>query len=752
MSSTGKSVSRGVRILSRYLVFTSCLVMVSIAHGQIQSPTNTPIKLRIHSNQNVPANTTSQADFSSANTTGYGAGTAKFAPLLGVNSPERSSLVMLPPVQEAATQSPVVRQASVLQIRPQNVVPGKPQRRPNSNLIPQADTGRASKYVLHETVVNDRRQLVVGQPAIFAFRQAPLRTYVPESGSGVVAIRYIDPNAPHRLSLEPLAAGQTTLTMWFADPNSPDGEDAVSWQIVVTDSQVCDFEQELAALEREINYTFTNSSIQLRYVGTQILVRGKAKDVEEASQILRIVSGSIPCDRNDTQEDFLGQLAAGIRERSNRTDRDNNSTLNVLDTLRFEQASDALAGLSAANRESSNTGVNQGQINNRVINMLEIAGVHQVMLKVTVAEINRSASRAIGADLQIGSVGDAVRFFTTLGPAAGAGSLVLDQNDFDLAITALKQLNLARSLAEPTLTTLNGQPANFNVGGSFPVPVVTGQTATGLQGVDFQNFGVQLQFVPVVTDGDRIRLTLQANVSTRDEASAAMVGNTSVPGLNSRNFSNTVELREGQTLAVAGLIQSNLGGTSSRVPFAGDIPGLGRLFSNDGTSYDEQELVILVTPYLVAPVTEEQAKRLPLPGSDYFEPDDIEFFLKGRLTGQLAEDYRSPVRTDLQKVKAFRRCEQQLIIGQPGHSNGLICPPAHRNIRSKNDHARTPVRQPRLGPPQRPVPSPPVQPPPPILVPQAVPQAIDPQHNIHPAIDTAGQVSLQPVDVSGGVR
>lgn len=620
------------------------------------------------------------------------------------------------------------------QFRPQNVVPGSPQRRPNSNFNPQADAGRASKYVLHETVVNDRRQLVVGQPAIFAFTQAPLRTYIPESGSDVVAIRYIDPNAPHRLSLEPLATGQTTLTMWFADPNSPDGEDAVSWQIVVTDSQGCDFEQELAALEREINYTFTNSSIQLRYVGTRILVRGKARDVEEASQILRIISASIPCDRNDTEEDSLEQLAASLREQSNRADRENNSSLEVLDALRSERNSDVLAGLSAVNRGSSNTGVNQGQINNRVINMLEIAGVHQVMLKVTVAEINRSAARTIGADLQIGSVGDAVRFFTTLGPAAGAGSLVLDQTDFDLAISALKQLNLARSLAEPTLTTLNGQPANFNVGGSFPVPIVTGQTATGLQGVDFQNFGVQLQFLPVVTDGDRVRLTLQASVSTRDEASSAMVGNTNVPGLNSRNFSNTVELREGQTLAVAGLIQSNLGGTSSRVPFLGDIPGLGRIFSNDGTSYDEQELVILVTPYLAGPIDEEQANQLPLPGSDYFEPDDLEFFLKGRLTGHVAEDYRSPIRTDLQKIKAFRRCEQQLIIGQPGHSNGLICPPAEQDTGAY-----------RKSPPSYKPESPPP-------VPQPLQPIIPPPDFVPPLPDIVGRVSLDLTDSSGGMQ
>jgi pilus assembly protein CpaC len=235
-------------------------------------------------------------------------------------------------------------------------------------------------------------------------------------------------------------------------------------------------------------------------------------------------------------------------------------------------------------------------------------------------------------------------------------------------------MNLARSLAEPTLTTLNGQPANFNVGGSFPVPVVTGQTAAGLQGVEFQQYGVQLNFVPIVTDHDRIRLTLQANVSTRDESAGTQFGESDVPGLNSRTFQNTVELREGETIAVAGLIQTNVGSRSRRMPFLGDLPFVRRLFSNDGTSYDEQELIVLVTPYLVNPV-DTKATPIALPGSDYYEPDDVEFFLKGSLTGHLDEDYRSPVRTDIHKMKAFRRCEQKMIIGQPGHSNGLLCPP-----------------------------------------------------------------------------
>jgi pilus assembly protein CpaC len=152
-----------------------------------------------------------------------------------------------------------------------------------------------------------------------------------------------------------------------------------------------------------------------------------------------------------------------------------------------------------------------------------------------------------------------------------------------------------------------------------------------------------------------------------------MVGNSNVAGLNTRNFTTTVELREGTTLAVGGLIQSNLGGTSSRLPLAGDVPFLGRAFSSDSTSYDEQELVVLVTPYLVGPI-EEGPESLPLPGSDYFEPDDFEFFLMGRLEGRRAEHFRSPVRSDLERINAYRKLEQQYFLGQPGHSNAVFVP------------------------------------------------------------------------------
>ncbi len=504
-------------------------------------------------------------------------------------------------------------------------------------------------HVEFEVEADTTLTLSVNRPRLLRLKSPPLRTFLPESGANVIALRHVDPESGCQMAIEPIAPGTTTLTLWFRDPAVETGERAVSWIVrVVEDPDEGRWEELLLErLEQEVNRAFPNSVVQLSWVGRQVVLRGQARDAEEAAQIVRVVSSGLP--ETDDSERSEERAAAAVAE---------------------QISSGPLAGVLEGPAAS---GVNQQQVNGRVVNLLEVAGVHQVMLKVTVAEVNRSATRAVGTSLEVGNSGNAARFFTALGTPAGAGSVVFDRGDFDIAIRALKELNLAKSLAEPTLTTLNGQMATFNAGGSFPVPVVTGATSTGLQGVEFQNFGVQLSVLPTVTDYDRIRLNMIASVTTRDESAGTEFGTATVPGLNARTVQNTVELREGQTLAIAGLIQNNLGGKSRRVPFAGDVPIVGRLFSNDATSWDEQELIVLVTPWLVSPLGRDSVGPA-LPGSDYFEPDDIEFFLKGSLTGHIPEDYRSAVRTDLEKMKAFRRVEQQLILGRPGHSNGLLCP------------------------------------------------------------------------------
>jgi len=166
---------------------------------------------------------------------------------------------------------------------------------------------------------------------------------------------------------------------------------------------------------------------------------------------------------------------------------------------------------------------------------------------------------------------------------------------------------------------------------------------------------------------------LNASVSVRDVATGANFGtgaatNTFVPGLNTRNVTTTVEMREGQTLAIGGLLQTSLGGDTTRIPFFGDIPFGGQLFRSDRTSASESELVLLVTPELVHPM--EPTEVPALPGSDYFEPGDLEFYLKGRLESLRDYDYRSPVMDTFCRMCAYRHCERQYFSGPHGHADG----------------------------------------------------------------------------------
>ena len=558
---------------------------------------------------------------------------------------EPAAYQLIDPVEPRMTQPPPAE--------PREETPRRPRLRPDAVEAARADQDD-SKYVLQRVAPDRTLELEVGRPILLNFRNAPFRSQIADP-----TIADFINITESEFSITGYEVGITVLNFWFRDPDDPERQEILSYlvRVMPDPEEGRRFEALLAGLEFEVNRAFPNSVVKLTYVGSQVVVRGQAKDIEEATHILRVVGQSIPgSDATekpfDPTEFFVGGIDAASLEES--------------------------GGLTGLLRGDPASGVNPRQINRRIINMLQIAGVHQIMLKVTVAEVNRSAARAIGADLAIGE-GNSTSFFSLLplaqlGVPVTGGNLLVNRGDFDLAINALKSLNLARSLAEPNLVTLNGQPASFQVGGQFPVPQITGFTSAGLQGVEFVPFGVQLNFLPIVTDHNRIRLQLMATVSTRDESLGTNIGGSgegggsNVAGLNSRNFQTTVELRHGQTLAIAGLIQNNFGGQSRRVPFLGDIPYVGRLFSSDGDSYDEQELVVIVTPYLVSPL--EEGDLPPLPGTDMFEPDDFEFYLRGSLVGARAEDYRSPARTDIHKMHAFRQLEQKYIIGQPGHSDG----------------------------------------------------------------------------------
>lgn len=547
--------------------------------------------------------------------------------------PERVPSTVTPSTTSPAGATPIPTGPNRL-----NLLPGIPDELKTSEAV-----GTDNKYgqFVERTVDPEQRLAVlINRPRILVFKETPKRIYLPND-----QIATYDVVSATEIAIYGKKVGSTVLTIWVTDPNDMQKLQRLSYlvEVVADPEQKKHMEKVYEALEKEINQAFPDSMVRLSLVGDQIVVRGQAKDAVESAQITRIISLNAP----RIQRDVQAQRQQAVQQTVN------------------------LAGGGFLNQPQANPAPIGNQASN-IINLLRIPGEQQVMLRVTVAEVQRSAARTIGLDFSVANSGGATVFSSLVGGLLSSGGnlpALLDNGQVQVAIKALRNLSLARTLAEPTLTTLNGKPASFQAGGQFPVPVVTGFTSSGLQGVDFVPFGVQLQFTPFIVDRDKVRLTVSASVSTRDTSIGTSVGGGAVSGLNSRTFQTTVELRDSQTLAVAGLIQTNFGATSDRVPLWGDLPLLNRLGgAADGTTAGEQELIILITPELVAPL--EQHERPSLPGQGVFEPGDVEFYLKGRLESRRSEDFRSPVRTDIDRIRRYRRCEDMFIIGPQGRSYG----------------------------------------------------------------------------------
>jgi pilus assembly protein CpaC len=204
-----------------------------------------------------------------------------------------------------------------------------------------------------------------------------------------------------------------------------------------------------------------------------------------------------------------------------------------------------------------------------------------------------------------------------------------------VVLEAAKDNGTAKVLAEPTLTTLTGQQAEFISGGEFPIPVSDDDGIT----IEFKEFGVGVKFLPVVLDSGRINLNLNVSVSELVAANSLVVSTGEqvegtallVPALTKRSAQSTVELGNGQTIAIAGLISENTRDFVSRFPGLGDIPVLGHLFRSQEFVNGETELVILVTPHLAKPI---DARTVRLPTEKFVEPSDLDFYLLGKTKGR----------------------------------------------------------------------------------------------------------------------
>jgi len=281
-----------------------------------------------------------------------------------------------------------------------------------------------------------------------------------------------------------------------------------------------------------------------------------------------------------------------------------------------------------------------------VTNLMTVGGSQQVMLKVRFAEVSRTVSQNLGLGLGITDAdGGFVGVFgnaTTPAPLVGndtaivgissAGQLgalfQLGDIGIEIAIDALESEGLLRTLAEPNLVALSGEGAEFLAGGEYPVPVVNDE---GSVSVEFKPFGIQLAFTPTVVDEDLINLQLAATVSSiNSEIAVTGGGGISVNGLSTRSTQTTVEMRDGQSFAIAGLLQDDFTDSISQVPLLGDLPVLGALFRSSEYRRQQTELVILITPYLVSPT---DGQLLSLPTDRVQIPNERELFLLGQTIG-----------------------------------------------------------------------------------------------------------------------
>lgn len=270
----------------------------------------------------------------------------------------------------------------------------------------------------------------------------------------------------------------------------------------------------------------------------------------------------------------------------------------------------------------------------KVTNLLRVAGSQQVMLAVRIAEVARTTARELGIkpDFTLGRE-DSFSFTTLDGLditrfGAGLAEWTTGFVTLDVLIDALEQKGVVKVLAEPNLIALSGDTANFLAGGEFPVPVAqdsdSGRTTIT---IEFKQFGVGLAFTPTVLDGDLINLVVSPEVSQIDDTNAVVLSGFRIPGLSTRRATTTVELRDGQSFAIAGLLQNDFQDQVRQLPGLGQLPVLGALFRSTEFQRRETELVIIVTPRLVKPVA---AGSLRSPTDYFVPPSDTDLFLFGR--------------------------------------------------------------------------------------------------------------------------
>jgi pilus assembly protein CpaC len=414
-------------------------------------------------------------------------------------------------------------------------------------------------------IIHRRSQLMVAR--------APIARIAIADPNVVDVVQY----SPNEIGIIGMNLGTTTLMMWFDNSRDP----LIYLVEVIRDPTFEDrIQADFGKLEKQLRILFPNSKVFLIPLQQRLVVKGQARDAEEAARILQIVRAA------------------------------------------YSAAFGNYAGFGNNNNNNGNNN------NNRpIVNLLEVPGNQQIMIHVTVAELSRGQLRTLGVDLD-GLVNNGRHFLaSSLGGAGGALTGVFENGEVNLLINWLAGNRTAKILASPTLTVLSGHQASFLSGGEFPVPTIVGVGGAQGTSTSFRGFGTSLLVLPEVIDKDYIKMDI-----TPEYSQISGSGGGGVPSLSSRRVTTTVKLREGQTIVLAGLFGMTMTSEVNRIPFLGELPIIGpALFNSKNADQGENELLITVTPELVHPMEPDEVP--PYPGFYVTAPNDIELYAYAKSEG-----------------------------------------------------------------------------------------------------------------------
>ena len=412
---------------------------------------------------------------------------------------------------------------------------------------------------------------------------------------------------PRRIYVTGIAVGQSNVIVF----------DRAGDQIVSLELQV---ERDASTLSRMLAELVPSSSINVEIVSDNIVLTGKVSNAADSRRA------------QDIANIFVNGGALGPRQGPQTASSDSGSGTSF--SVSITSPDD--------------------QPKSSVINMLNIEGEEQVMIRVTVAEIERSLVKQLGIDwnaqnihvgnlifggatnlpFAVGGAGPSTSFGGTWVENFGTPNLgedvtepnVWSQSNLGVTLRALEQTNLFRTLAEPSLTAISGETASFLAGGEFPVP--TGRDQSGNVTIEFKPFGVALAFTPVVLSEGRISLRVKTEVSELSQEGALQLENISLPSLKVRRADTTLELPSGGSMVLGGLIQDSYRESISAIPGIGKLPLLGPLFRSRDYQRGETELVIIATPYLVKPASRS---ALATPDQGFAPSSDAQSLLLGNI-------------------------------------------------------------------------------------------------------------------------